>query len=78
MREKTNLYWQVYRNLEKEFLALTEVIHIDDHQLETVYSMRIADMLVRTAVEIESLSKHLYMQNGGPKTDPKKIFFATD
>lgn len=75
---KTNLFWQVYRNLEREFLTLTEFIHIDDHQLENVYSMRIADLLLRTVVEIESISKHLYLQNGGPKTEPKKIYFDTD
>lgn len=75
---KVNIYWQVYRNLEREFLTLTEFIHIDDHQLENVYSMRIADLLLRTVVEIESISKHLYLQNGGQKTDSKKIYFDTD
>lgn len=76
--EKTNFYWQVYKNLEREFLSLAEVIHIDDHQLENVYSMYIADLLMHTSVEIESLSKHLYMENGGQKTDPTKMYFDTD
>ena len=76
--DNTNLYWQVYKNLEREFLALAEVIHIDDYQLESVYSMRIADLLMHTAVEVESLSKHLYMENGGTKTDPSKMYFDTD
>ena len=76
--DKTNLYWQVYKNLEREFLALAEVIHIDDDQLENVYSMRIADLLMHTAVEVESLSKHLYVANGGKKTDPSKMYFDTD
>lgn len=75
---KTNLYWQVYKNLEREFLALAEVIHIDDYQLENVYSMRIADLLLHAAVEVESISKHLYMENGGTKTDPSKMYFDTD
>lgn len=75
---KTNFYWQVYKNLEREFLSLAEVIHIDDHQLEEVYSMHIADLLMHTAVEVESLSKHLYLQNGGRKTDPTKMHFDTD
>lgn len=69
---KTNLFWQVYRNLEREFLTLTEFIHIDDHQLENVYSMRIADLLLRTVVEIESISKHLYLQNGGRKQTQRR------
>jgi len=63
-----NLYWNVYKNLEREFLQLAEVIHIDDKQLN-VYSMRIADLLIRTWVEIESISKELYINNGGPKID---------
>ena len=41
----TILYWQVYKNLEKEFLGLADVIHVDDKQLE-VYSMKIADLLI--------------------------------
>lgn len=72
-----NLFWQVYKNLERDFLSIAEVVHINDKQL-TVYSMKIADLLVRTAIEIESISKHLYLHNGGVKTDPKQIYFDTD
>lgn len=72
-----NLFWQVYKNLEKEFLSIAEVVHVNDKQL-TVYSMKIADLLVRTAIEIESISKLLYLHNGGVKTDPKQIYFDTD
>ena len=73
---KSNLFWQVYRNLEKEFLSVAGVIHIDDNQLN-VYSMRIADLLVRTVVEIESIAKQLYIENEGKETDPKKMYFDT-
>lgn len=73
---KSNLFWQVYRNLEKEFLSVAEVVHIDDNQLD-VYSMRIADLLVRTVVEIESIAKQLYKENEGKETDPKKMYFDT-
>ena len=45
--DKTNLYWQVYVNLEREFLLLADAIHVDDIQ-QTVYSMKIADMIIRT------------------------------
>lgn len=54
-----NLYWPVYKNLEKEFLKLADYIHISDDQT-SIYSMHIADSIVRCAVEIEALSKELY------------------
>ena len=59
-----NLYWPVYLNLERELLDVARTIHINDRQLE-VYSMRIADLLVRTVVEIEAISKELFYANGG-------------
>ena len=54
----TTLYWQVFKNIEREFLQLADVIHIDDKQLG-VYSMKIADLLIRTVIEIEAISKEL-------------------
>ncbi|MBF1406502.1 MAG: hypothetical protein HXN23_09845 [Porphyromonas sp.] len=59
-----NLYWNVYRSLERELLDIADTIHIDDEQLST-YSMRIANLLVRTVIEIESISKELYFREGG-------------
>ena len=59
-----NLYWSVYKNLEKEFLELTNFIHFSDDQLK-VYSMHIADLIVRCSIEIESISKELYFELGG-------------
>lgn len=48
------------------------------HQLET-YSTHIADLLVRTCVEIEAISKELYFDNGGTKTrGSNDIYFDTD
>ena len=49
-----NLYWNVYKSLERELLSLAEIIHIDDSQLD-VYSMKIADLLIRTTVEIDCI-----------------------
>lgn len=72
----TTLYWQVYRNLEKEFLQLAEVIHIDDNQLG-IYSMRIADLLMRSVVEIEALSKELYLSSGGEILQNSDMYFDT-
>lgn len=78
-----NLYWSIYKNLEREVLDLADMIHFDDNQL-SVYSVRIADLLIRCAVEIEAISKELYEQSGG-NTAPldgygntRSIFFDTD
>lgn len=60
----TQLYWQVYKNLEREFLSLADTIYINDKQ-QDVYSMRIADLLIKTIIEVEALSKELYLLNGG-------------
>ena len=78
-----NLYWPVYKNLEKEFLELADYIHFSDDQLDT-YSMFIADLLVRCSIEIEALSKELYSRLGGSLTPtdgqgkPRDLYFDTD
>ncbi|PKO98140.1 MAG: hypothetical protein CVU13_11505 [Bacteroidetes bacterium HGW-Bacteroidetes-8] len=74
---KNNFYWNVYKNLEKELVEMLNLIHIDDKQLE-IYSIKIAELILRTAVEIESISKTLYFQNGGTKSDDINLFFDTD
>ncbi len=71
-----NLYWPVYKNLEKELLLLADSIHIDDNQLN-VYSVKIAEFIIRTAVEIEAISKELFCNNGG-YGKMSEIFFDTD
>lgn len=63
----TNIYWPVYKNLEKELLNLTYSIHIDNSQLK-VYSSKILDLIIRCAIEIESISKELYLEEGGADT----------
>lgn len=65
MSTTPNLYWPVYKSIEREVLALADVIHIDDKQLN-VYSVKIAEVLIRTCVEIESIAKALYEREGGP------------
>lgn len=72
-----NLYWAVYKNLERELINLSNLIHIDDKQLD-VYSIKITELLIRTVVEVESIVKELYFQNGGTKPDDKNLFFDTD
>lgn len=59
-----NLYWAIYENLEEETLALADNISFTDEQLD-VYSLRIGNLLIRCAVEIETLSKELYLSLGG-------------
>jgi len=78
-----NLYWSVYKNLEQELIHLADVIHFDDKQTN-VYSIHIADLLIRTAVEIESISKHLYKINGGNMSptdaqgNARSLYFDSD
>ena len=80
---KINIYWPVFKNLEKEVLALADTIHFCDEQLN-VYSVKIAELLFRCAVEIESISKELYEQNGGnvcpvdSKEQSRDLYFDTD
>lgn len=69
-----NLYWNIYQRLEQELIEISDVIFINDNQIN-VYSMKIADLLMRTCVEIEAISKKLYIDNGGTITDEKKMYF---
>lgn len=71
------IYWAVYKNLEKELIDISNIIHIDDKQLST-YSIKIVELLVRTAVEIESISKDLYYANGGTKANDNTLAFDSD
>ena len=70
----SNIYWSVYKNLEKGVVNLSYSIHIDDNQLN-VYSSYISDLILRASAEIESISKELYKLNGGSKI---KIKYDTD
>lgn len=73
----TNLFWPVFKNIEKEIISLSNDIHFDDKQL-SIYSVKMAELLLRCVVEIEAISKDLYFKNGGTKTDGKDLFFDTD
>lgn len=73
----TNLFWPVFKNIEKEIISLSNDIHFDDKQL-SIYSVKIAELLLRCVVEIEAISKAMYLSNGGTKTDGKDLFFDTD
>ena len=81
--KQSDLYWSVYRNLEDEVLNIAKYIHCDSSQ-KSVYSMAIADLIVRCAVEIEAISKVIYKSLGGdmePKDaegNDRYLFFDTD
>lgn len=92
--EKSSLFWQTYLNLEKELLEVAKYIYVTDvvstyskgtiitspckTQLST-FSPHIADLLVRTCIEIEAISKELYFRFGGQKArGDKDLFFDED
>lgn len=74
-----NFYWPIYKNLEKEVIELSNVIHFSDDQLK-VYSTYIADLLVRCSIEIESISKEIYNRicKKTDSIDKKNLYFDTD
>lgn len=80
---KLNLFWPVYKSLEKEVLKLADYIHFSDDQTK-VYSIHIADLIVRCSIEIEAISKELYIGLGGNTTptnddgSKRDLYFDTD
>lgn len=92
--KKSDIFWQTYLSLEKEFINVSNFIFITDEittnehgkevtkpcysQLET-FSPHIADLLIRCCVQIEAISKELYYDNGGTKPrGDKNLFFDED
>ena len=87
--KKSDIFWQTYLSLEKEFINVSNFIFITDEitthehgkeitkpcnsQLET-FSPYIADLLIRCCVQIEAISKELYYDNGGTKQRGDKKF----
>ena len=92
--KKSDIFWQTYLNLEKEAIEVSKYIFFTDeilvnskggivaqpcsNQLET-FSPHIADLLVRCCVQIEAISKEIYLDNGGTKSrGDSNIFFDED
>lgn len=72
-----NLYWPIYQNIENELLNITNYVKFDDTQLK-VYSDRFLDLIMRICIEIESISKELYLNNGGAIIEPEsEMYFDT-
>lgn len=59
------------------FWGIARIVYIDDNQID-VCSMRIADLLATTVMQIEAISKKLYFSNGGTKQNGPELFFDTD
>lgn len=76
--EKSDMFWQKYLHLEKDFLEIADNIlitdvlrtmingteHIENNENQlSCYSPKICDFIVECCVEIESISKELYFDN---------------
>ncbi|WP_164126959.1 hypothetical protein [Sphingobacterium luzhongxinii] len=73
-----NLYWSVYKNIEREVVELSNQIHFVDNQL-SIYSVKISELLIRCSVEIEAISKELYFRLGGQQpANGQDLYFDTD
>ena len=46
-QDSIDVYWCIYKNLEKEVVGLTDVIHFTDDQKQ-VFSIRIAELIKKT------------------------------
>lgn len=55
-----DIFWSSYKSLESEVEKVFRYIHIEDSQLD-VYSMKLCELMLRIAVEIESISKNVYL-----------------
>lgn len=81
--KEADLFWSVYKNLEQETINFSKYIHFSSDQ-KKVYSISIADIIVRCAVEIEAISKKIYESLGGemnPTDDngeKRDLYFDTD
>ena len=72
-----NLFWPSYKRLENEIVLMTSEIKFDDNQLD-VYSDKLLELLIRISIEIEAISKELYLGNGGEDDIPEsKMYFDT-
>lgn len=63
-----NTSWLTYLNLEKELIDCFNYVYFNDsNDQQNVYSNKFTDILLRASIEIETLMKELYRQNGGTK-----------
>ena len=55
---KQEFFFPIYQQIEKEFKELSYYISIDENQLK-IYSIKIADLILRTVSECENIAKAL-------------------
>lgn len=67
-----DLYSQVYRKIEEDVLLLSSYVCFNDEMIN-VYSIFIADLLVRCVIEIESIAKQLYSDYTKNITDKPSV-----
>ncbi len=66
MPDKSNMFWTVYKKLEKDVIDLSYYIHFSDETSENghnqiwTFSNQIADLLIAISTQIESLFLELY------------------
>lgn len=65
-----NLFWPIYQKLEEEFKELSYYIAIDRKQLKT-YSIKIADLILRTVAECENIASVICKNEKIKFTDKK-------
>lgn len=66
-------YWQIYLQFEKELKEIMYTISFDKKQ-KNVYSPRIAELIVRIGMQIESVAQRIYARE---KTDGGKVNYRT-
>lgn len=80
---ESELFWSVYKNLEQETINFSKYIQFSSDQ-KKVYSMSIADIITRCAIEIEAISKKIYESLNGnmnpinPDGSIRDLYFDTD
>nr|WP_319485448.1 hypothetical protein [uncultured Cohaesibacter sp.] len=75
--ETMNVFWPVYKQLEERAIQLGQHIHISDDQLD-VYSSSIADIIIRSVIEIEAIVKQLYLREIENINSSSKMEINTD
>ena len=63
-----NYYLPIYQQIEREVIDLTASIFFSDEQI-TVYSLKIADLIIRCSIEVESIAKDIYRRDAGKEPD---------
>ncbi|MBQ9928784.1 MAG: hypothetical protein IJO65_12540 [Lachnospiraceae bacterium] len=74
LKNDASIYFPVYKRIEKEVQELASAIYFCDEQ-RNVYSLDIADLIVRCVVEIESIAKDIYrLENKAEPESPGACF----